>query len=281
MSSAWGWFLVLLLLILVMWFLEKWERKKRTSRPIRETNWYQGNIVEDPDSERPENAGSPTRSDTAPSDVGRVDPAENVCQQVKSRGNVLGSGASTPAVNSWSRANTGLGILAETAADQAALLPATAVCPSESVLPAVALSDQFIVPKSKISKGQLHACKVLQQELNTQLKWNDRSNTWNKNPETNRNLELDCWSPSHKVALEFQGGQHTRFPNGFHKNVYEFKKSIQRDLQKKANCEANDVYLIEVHEGTKEAEAERLIKEHLHYWRSLKTQKLVCDARGS
>lgn len=37
-----------------------------------------------------------------------------------------------------------------------------------------------------------------------------------RNPETGRNLELDWWCPELRLALEHNGEQHYKFPNGFH-----------------------------------------------------------------
>jgi hypothetical protein len=209
MAKPWlGWILTLLLLIFILWFIEKWNdfRKRK-----RKDQFY--NI--DPSMRR-----------------SRV---EETCPQP----------------------------------------PRPLTLESSQILPPV------IIPQPptgmKISNGQLRACTVLQNKLGLPLKWNDRSQTWNKNPRTGRNLELDCWCPEKKIALEFQGRQHNEFPNRFHKTREEFEDSIRRDLIKKDNCRKNGVYLIEVSEKTKPDEAEAYINLHVSYWLSLQKENQVCE----
>lgn len=64
------------------------------------------------------------------------------------------------------------------------------------------------------------------------------------NPLSKKNLELDCYCEELGIALEYNGIQHYKFPNPFHKNILEFKKQLQRDEYKKNMCRINDVLLI-------------------------------------
>ena len=70
---------------------------------------------------------------------------------------------------------------------------------------------------------------------------------WLKNPETNRNLELDCYNEKLKLAVEYNGQQHYKYPSGFSGQTYEdFLNQQKRDKLKKEICEQNGVYLIVV-----------------------------------
>lgn len=64
------------------------------------------------------------------------------------------------------------------------------------------------------------------------------------NPETGRNLELDGYNEDLHLAFEFNGIQHYKFPNRFHKSEEEFKNQVRRDLFKREACEAAGISLI-------------------------------------
>jgi hypothetical protein len=67
---------------------------------------------------------------------------------------------------------------------------------------------------------------------------------WLMNPMTGRNLELDCLSMSLMLAVEYQGAQHKRWPNVFHKTKREFLAQVQRDAYKAKACELVGVKLV-------------------------------------
>lgn len=69
---------------------------------------------------------------------------------------------------------------------------------------------------------------------------------WLKNPETGRNLELDCYNEELKIAVEYNGIQHYKFPNPFNKTEEDFIKQVRRDLMKEELCKTNAVRLITV-----------------------------------
>jgi len=48
------------------------------------------------------------------------------------------------------------------------------------------------------------------------------------------------------VALEYNGIQHYKFPNPFHKYEKEFIMQKQRDIAKKTICESKGILYIEV-----------------------------------
>lgn len=59
-------------------------------------------------------------------------------------------------------------------------------------------------------------------------------------------LELDCYVPDLKFALEFDGEQHYMYPNGLHKTRQEYDKQVRRDREKDKLCEKLRIRLIRV-----------------------------------
>ena len=52
---------------------------------------------------------------------------------------------------------------------------------------------------------------------------------WLVSPETGRPLELDAYCEDLSLAAEFQGRQHTEWPNTFHRLQYQFASQQRRD----------------------------------------------------
>lgn len=67
-----------------------------------------------------------------------------------------------------------------------------------------------------------------------------------KNPITNNNLELDCYSDALKLAVEYNGRQHYEFVPVFHRTKSDFQNQKYRDDIKRRLCAQNGVKLIEV-----------------------------------
>ncbi len=86
---------------------------------------------------------------------------------------------------------------------------------------------------------------------------------WLKNPETMKCLELDCYNEEVKVALEYNGIQHYKFPNGISKSKEDFDKQVSRDNIKKVICEARGVILIVVPYTIKHDNIENFIIDSL------------------
>lgn len=61
-------------------------------------------------------------------------------------------------------------------------------------------------------------------------------------------LELDIFFDTLKVAFEYQGHQHTEYPNRFDKSKVTYYQRIQRDKAKRKWCKENQILLIEIHE---------------------------------
>ena len=64
------------------------------------------------------------------------------------------------------------------------------------------------------------------------------------NPETMRNLELDMYNPDLKLALEYNGVQHYKYPNKFHRSREEHEAQKKRDRIKAEACEKAGINLI-------------------------------------
>ena len=60
------------------------------------------------------------------------------------------------------------------------------------------------------------------------------------------NLELDCYNPELKLAVEYNGIQHYKYTPYFHRNYEHFTNQKYRDDMKRRMCKENGVYLIEV-----------------------------------
>lgn len=108
----------------------------------------------------------------------------------------------------------------------------------------LALGDHVCRKNGKLSKGEM-ICKQVMEEIYGVPFYCVRPN-FLKNPETGRNLELDMYNDSLKIAVEYNSSQHYVFPNTFHKTYEEFINQVRRDQFKVETCDKNGVYLITV-----------------------------------
>lgn len=69
---------------------------------------------------------------------------------------------------------------------------------------------------------------------------------WLRNPETNRNLELDMYCDELKLALEYNSKIHYEFAPHIHGTMQKFEKMQQRDKRKILLCKQAGVRLIVV-----------------------------------
>jgi hypothetical protein len=65
-----------------------------------------------------------------------------------------------------------------------------------------------------------------------------------KNPDSGYNLEIDCYNDRLKLGLEYNGIQHYKYPNVFHKTIDQFKKQINNDSLKYELCKQHKITLI-------------------------------------
>jgi hypothetical protein len=98
------------------------------------------------------------------------------------------------------------------------------------------------------SKGELECRKVLQEIFNKPFpKYRP---DFLRNPVTSDsssyNLELDCYNPELKLAVEYNGIQHYKYIPYFHKTKDAFQNQKYRDYMKRDMCEKNGITLIEV-----------------------------------
>jgi hypothetical protein len=89
-----------------------------------------------------------------------------------------------------------------------------------------------------------------------------------KNNVTGKNLELDIYNEELKIAIEYDGQQHTKYVPFFHKNYEDFLNQRYRDEIKKMLCKQNGINLISINYDVPDADIEttiRLQAKHLGY----------------
>jgi len=95
------------------------------------------------------------------------------------------------------------------------------------------------------NKGEDIVADALEDILNSPVSRNIRPN-FLRNPETGKNMEIDCFNEEYAVAVEYNGVQHYKFPSVFYKTEKEFNDQIYRDKLKMKLCDENNIYLIVV-----------------------------------
>lgn len=99
--------------------------------------------------------------------------------------------------------------------------------------------------ESKRWKGEEYCCMALESVVGHKVLRNVRP-SFLKNPESNRNLELDCYDPETNLAVEYNGIQHYEYPNTFHRDEKTFQDQVYRDVLKNDLCQRNGITLITV-----------------------------------
>lgn len=125
------------------------------------------------------------------------------------------------------------------------------------------LPTQKCVPQGGkfISKGEQMCCNVMSKIYGKPFV-SMRPN-WLKNPETKRNLELDCYNQELKIAVEYNGIQHYQWPNFTNQSKEEFNNQVRRDELKLKLCDYHGIYLISVPYTVKPEDIEAYIFERL------------------
>ena len=111
-----------------------------------------------------------------------------------------------------------------------------------------------------VSKGERECCRIMSEHY--KVPFQSVRPDFLKNPETGRNLELDCYNPDLKIAVEYNGPQHYNFPNGF-MNEEQFNAQLRRDALKHKLCDLNNVYLIVVPHTVKPQDIQKYIMARL------------------
>jgi very-short-patch-repair endonuclease len=132
------------------------------------------------------------------------------------------------------------------------------------------LADKIVLPKQKEKKRQLSShskmeekCRVILEKI-YHKKFPSVRPKFLKNPATGQNLELDCYNDQLKIALEYDGKQHSEYNPFFHRNgpkefLYQAKKDEYKDLIVKRE----GITLIRVPHFVQKSELETYIKNKL------------------
>lgn len=67
-----------------------------------------------------------------------------------------------------------------------------------------------------------------------------------KNPQTKKNLELDCFCEELNIALEYNGQQHYVYTPLFHRRKKDFYSQVFRDDWKRKKCKERGIRLVEI-----------------------------------
>lgn len=80
----------------------------------------------------------------------------------------------------------------------------------------------------------------------TDLKFDKCRPDFTKTDKYKLGLELDCFNKDYKIAIEFDGIQHSKFEPFFHATEDDFKKQQERDNDKNKLCKDNNITLIRI-----------------------------------
>jgi len=116
------------------------------------------------------------------------------------------------------------------------------------------------------SKGETLVRDILEQTIYPGRRFPNIRPDWLKNPDTQRNLELDCYNRELRVGVEIHGRQHYEYTPSMHGTQEDFRKSQTRDALKRSLCARHGVLLIEVPytETTSRPKAEAYLRSKLN-----------------
>ena len=118
-----------------------------------------------------------------------------------------------------------------------------------------------IVKNKFVSKGQYICQRAMEHWYGVPFK--TIRPEWLVNPETKRRLELDCYNHDLKIAIEYNGVQHYKWPNQTGQSKEDFLKQVRRDQYKANVCRDKGVYLIVVPYNVKLMDIPAFIGEKL------------------
>ena len=113
------------------------------------------------------------------------------------------------------------------------------------------------------SKGEIECRRVLQYLFKRPF---DKARPdFLRNPVTGGsfNLELDCFDPDLRIAVEYNGVQHYKYVPYFHRTNDAFLNQKYRDEMKRQKCKENGVLLIEVPYSVKLEDIKGFIEKEL------------------
>jgi hypothetical protein len=123
------------------------------------------------------------------------------------------------------------------------------------------LNKSFDEQKKFESKGEQITRACLESIFN--LKFVNKRIPEIKNPNTGKNLELDCYNEFLKLAVEYHGVNHYKFIPFFHKTLEKFYESQERDEYKMQMCKKLGIDLLIVPYNTKHDQICNLLKREL------------------
>ena len=98
----------------------------------------------------------------------------------------------------------------------------------------------------KDSAGETRARKYLEQVFNKPFPKSRPDFLLNQVTGAKYNLELDCFNPELRLAVEYNGAQHYNYIPFFHKNKEAFYNQKYRDELKRIRCKELGIVLIEI-----------------------------------
>ena len=84
-----------------------------------------------------------------------------------------------------------------------------------------------------------------------------------RNPETNKNLELDGYNKMLGIAFEYNGSQHYFYNPYFHKDMSAFENQVKHDNLKASLCKKHGIHLIVIPYHLRHSELETFIRGQL------------------
>ena len=135
---------------------------------------------------------------------------------------------------------------------------------STAILDPLFAATQPKAPSSTVHTGSSREeyCRLLF-EKHTGYKFPSVRPDWLKQKRTGQNLELDGYCCELKLAFEYDGEQHYKFPNVFHKSRQDFNEQQDRDALKEALCIREGVSLLRIREDVRKDEIEPMIVKWL------------------
>ena len=108
----------------------------------------------------------------------------------------------------------------------------------------VLITPKRTLKNGKVSKGQMRAATLISTLLEgtpyeMEVTWD-----WLKGP-AKTNLYVDIYFPKYRLAVEYHGEQHFKFPNFFHKTKKLFTEGKKRDRIKRGLLQNQGIKFIE------------------------------------
>lgn len=115
----------------------------------------------------------------------------------------------------------------------------------------------------KESKGELECKRVLEKIFNKPFDKIRPDFLRNEVTGGMHNLEIDCYNNDLKLGVEYNGVQHYKYSEFFHKNKEAFLNQKYRDDMKRRICKESGLTLIEVPYTVKNEDIENFLRKEL------------------